>query len=169
MTVPWHPLIPSLYPDFPKHALGTSLFTLESNQRPSIASGLCPWPFESPAGLRGRGCLDMEFGCGSETVIIHYWEQAQVRHRNTQSPSLVIYWPHSPIASVSKCFTSLIEYTRRPRVTCSRAGRAELPTQGHQAGLGLRVGLCTKDRVRLLSKGRSQGQQRGAGPQPALG
>lgn len=37
----------------------------------------------SKLGGWGR-CLGMEFGRGSEQIIIHYWEQAQAKHHNTQ-------------------------------------------------------------------------------------
>lgn len=71
-----------------------------------------------------------------------------MKYHNTQGSILVIYGSWSLSTYVSKCFTSLIRYAWEPqqgrgtvaRVTSSRAREAELPTQGHQAGLGLSVG-----------------------------
>lgn len=51
------------------------------------------------------------FGCGSEQIIIHYWEQAQAKHHNTQGSIPANLWS----TYVSKCFTSFISYAWEPQ------------------------------------------------------
>lgn len=48
------------------------------------------------------------FGCGSEQIIIHYWEQAQAKHHNTQGSIPGNLWStHGALTSLSASHHSL--------------------------------------------------------------